>query len=45
LVLIGNVEINFGVIFILCYPFSDLLELQMLELNTKINTNYIVLSC
>jgi len=40
--LIGIVQVNFGVIWHIVLSFS---LLEMVKLNTKINTDYIVSSC
>jgi len=46
LLLIGNVQINFGISrhFVLTFFLSSRWS-EMLELNTKVNTDYIVISC
>ena len=40
LLVIGNVQINYGVIWHFVLSFSYLLE--MLELNTKVNNDFVV---
>jgi len=45
LMLTGNVRINFGAIWHFVLFSLSIIQLEMLKINTKVNTDYIVSSC